>query len=252
MDMEKRYTNSLIDEIKDIQENENFYLSDIFLPDEKWQPREKMIMCGPQALSDSELLSVLINTGIKGKNVSALSCDLLTFINSARESPHIEDLMRLSGIGESKACAIAAMMEFGRRRWGVRGVIIEKPVDVFNMIRHHADSKQECFFSISMNGGHEVLSSRIVTVGLVNRSIVHPREIFADVLQDRAAAICIAHNHPSGNTNPSPADDEVTIKLKNAAGILGINFLDHVIFTRDCYFSYKNSKRMDELGVSVL
>jgi DNA repair protein RadC len=212
------------------------------------QPREKMMMWGPQALSDRELLSVLLNTGIKGKNVSVLAGDLLNFIDASKAIPSVDELSRLSGIGESKACAVAAMMEFGRRRWGVRGIIIEKPIDVFNMLRHHADSMQECFFSISTNGALEVLSSRIVTVGLVNRSIVHPREIFANVLQDRASAVCIAHNHPSGNTTPSKSDDDVTLRLKKAADILGIDFLDHIIFTRESYFSYKNSMRMDELS----
>jgi DNA repair protein RadC len=114
------------------------------------------------------------------------------------------------------------------------------------LIRHYADRKQERFLSVSLNGAHEVINVRVVTVGLVNRTIVHPREVFADPLSDRCSAICVCHNHPSGNLEPSIEDDDVTTSLETAAAILGIRFLDHLIFSETAFFSYKKENRLKE------
>ncbi|MCL2192190.1 MAG: DNA repair protein RadC [Treponema sp.] len=212
------------------------------------RPRERLAEKGPQALSDADLLAILLNTGIKGKNVSELAGELLNLLDRSKGIPSVEDLSRLSGMGNSKACAIAAMLEFGRRRWGVSGCVIKHPSDIFSLVRHNADRKQERFISISLNGAHEVLSVRVVTVGLVNRTIVHPREVFADLIQDRAAAFAVAHNHPSGRLSPSPEDNEITDRLRKAAYILGLHFMDHLIFSPTDFYSYRNNGRMGDLG----
>jgi DNA repair protein RadC len=141
---------------------------------------------------------------------------------------------------------VAAMLELGRRRWGQRGICIRFPEDIFNLIRHYGDRRQERFICISLNGAHEVIAVRVVTVGLVNRTIVHPREVFSDPLQDRASAVCVAHNHPSGKLTPSGEDNEITFRLKEAADILGINFLDHLVFSGEGFFSYRHSGRLPE------
>jgi DNA repair protein RadC len=142
------------------------------------RPRERLLCKGPQSLSDAELLAIILNTGIKGKNVVDLAEDLLRLLDHNKEIPNVRDIARLSGIGYSKACSIAAMLEFGRRRYGSSGTAIKKPSDIFFLVRHNADRKQERFISLSLNGAHEVLSVRVVTIGLVNRTIVHPREVF--------------------------------------------------------------------------
>jgi DNA repair protein RadC len=208
------------------------------------RPRERLIKFGAETLSDRDLLSILLNTGIKGKNVSILAEELLNRLEQDQGIPPVKELVRLTGLGESKASAIAAMLEFGRRRWGMAGVKITSPGDIFNTVRHYADRRQERFICLSLNGAHEVLAVRVVTVGLVNRTIVHPREVFADPLSDRSCAICVAHNHPSGDLKPSPEDDEVTETLWKAANILGIRFLDHIIFSAAAYFSYNQMGRM--------
>ena len=210
------------------------------------RPRERLVSKGPMALCDAELLAVLLNTGIKGKNVSELAGDLLRLLDRSNEIPSIEELSRLSGMGRSKACAIAAMLEFGRRRWGAAGFTVKRPEDIFTLVRHHADRKQERFISLSLNGAHEVLSVRVVTVGLVNRTIVHPREVFADLIEDRAAAFAVAHNHPSGRLSPSPEDNEITERLLKASEILGLYFLDHVIFSASAWWSYRQNGRLGE------
>ncbi|GMO40147.1 MAG: DNA repair protein RadC [Termitinemataceae bacterium] len=208
------------------------------------RPRQRLIALGREALSGKELLSIILNTGVKGKNVSVLAMELLAKLHSNNGIPTIEELCKISGMGETKACVIIAMLEFGRRRWANRGVIVNTGSDVFNLLRHYADSRQEKFISMSLNGAHEVLETRVVTIGLVNKTIIHPREVFADILQDRASAVCIAHNHPSGNCLPSDADDDVTQTMEKAADLLGIQFLDHIIFTKDNYYSYNKNGRL--------
>ncbi|GHV54746.1 DNA repair protein RadC [Spirochaetia bacterium] len=193
------------------------------------------------------MLAILLNTGIKGKNVTVLARELLERLDQDKKIPSVEELSRIGGMGESKASAVVAMLEFGRRRWGSTGLRIRHPSDIYSIIRHHADRKQERFLCLSLNGAYEIIAVRIVTIGLVNRTIVHPREVFADAVTDRAAAVVVAHNHPSGRLTPSPEDDEITSRLKAAADILGIRFLDHLIFTNAVWFSYRQSGRLETL-----
>ncbi|MDR3248305.1 MAG: DNA repair protein RadC [Treponema sp.] len=216
-----------------------------YVSDER--PRERLLRGGPAALSDHELLAVLLNTGIRGKSVTALAKELLDLLNHEKGIPSIKDLSALSGMGTGKACAVIAMLEFGRRRWGAAGTRIKQPQDIYSLLRHHADRKQERFLCLSLNGAHEVLALRIVSIGLVNRTIVHPREVFADAIIDRAAAVIVAHNHPSGQLKPSPEDDEITRRLKAAADVLGLHFLDHLIFSDRAWYSYSQAGRLDSL-----
>jgi DNA repair protein RadC len=204
------------------------------------RPRERLLKAGPGSLSDQELLMILLNTGVRGRNVAEVARDLLEYLDGTREMPGIRELCGLTGLGISKACTVAAMLEFGRRKWA-SGQRIRHPQDIFNLIRHHADRRQERFLCLSLNGAHETLAIRIVTIGLVNRTIVHPREVFADPLLDRASAVVVAHNHPSGLLEPSGEDNEITLRLRKAADILGIAFLDHLIFSETAWFSYNQA-----------
>ena len=212
------------------------------------RPREKLKNRGPESLTDSELLAILLNTGIHGKNVKELAGDLLGLLDGNKDIPHIREISRLAGIGQSKACAVAAMLEFGRRRYGSFSARIKRPADIFTLVRHYADRKQERFISLSLNGAHEVLAVRVVTIGLVNKTIVHPREVFADLIQDRAAAFCVAHNHPSGQLESSPEDEEITERLQSAAHILGIHFVDHIIFSQSAWWSFRENGRLTDVS----
>ncbi|MDR1398512.1 MAG: DNA repair protein RadC [Treponema sp.] len=216
------------------------------------RPREKLINKGATALSDRELLAILLNVGIKGKNVNILAKELLELLDKENGIPTVKELALLGGIGETKSCSIIAMLEFGRRRWGAVGTRVTQPEDIYALIRHHADRRQECFICISLNGAHEVLSVRIVTIGLVNKTIVHPREVFADPILDRSSAVVVAHNHPSGQLSPSPEDDEVTDRLRAAAEILGLGFLDHLIFSNRSFFSYRQNGRLSGVNSAQL
>jgi DNA repair protein RadC len=219
--------------------------SPLVMPQES-RPREKLSLYGPEAMSDHELLAILLNTGVQGKNVNALAADLTEMLDNVKGIPSIEELCQLTGMGISKASAIVAMLEFGKRRWGASGTHIRQPEDIFNTVRHFADRRQERFICLSLNGAHELLKVRTVTLGLVNRTIVHPREVFADPLLDRASAVAVAHNHPSGQLKPSSEDDAVTVQLVQSANILGLRFLDHVIFTDTGFYSNRKAGRLDE------
>ena len=211
------------------------------------RPRERLIRCGPESLSDEALLSIILVSGVQGKNVTLVARELLERLDREKTIPPVTELCQMAGMGISKACTVAAMLEFGRRKWA-GGQRIRHPADIYSLIRHHADRRQERFLCLSLNGAHEVLASRIVTIGLVNRTIVHPREVFADPILDRASAIVAAHNHPSGNLRPSEEDHEITRRLKAAADILGITFLDHLIFSEHFYFSFRQEGFLGEKG----
>jgi DNA repair protein RadC len=201
------------------------------------RPREKLQHKGAQSLSDSELLAILIGSGTKDHDVLTLASELLQVIDGSGPAAGIAELCTISGVGPAKASLIVAAMEFARRRIRPRGLKISFPPDVYPLIRHIADRRQEHFLCISLNGANEVIAVRTVSVGLVNRALVHPREVFADPITDRAAAVIVAHNHPSGNLAPSQDDLAITRQLKAAGQTLGIKLLDHLIFNHDAYYS---------------
>ncbi len=201
------------------------------------RPREKLCHKGAQALSDMELLAVLLGSGSQKCDVLALAGKLLRQLDQIGTSPSVEDLLSVHGVGYAKACLIVAGLEFARRRIRPHGFKIAFPPDAYPLIRHIADRHQEHFLCISLNGANEVIALRTVSVGLVNRALVHPREVFADPITDRAAAIIVAHNHPSGNLAPSQDDLSVTRQLKEAGNTLGIRLLDHIIFNHEKYYS---------------
>jgi DNA repair protein RadC len=201
------------------------------------RPREKLKHKGAQVLSDLELLAVLIGSGSKGYDVLKLAGEVLQLLDTAGTAPKMEALCQVDGIGPAKASLLMAALEFSRRRIRPRGVQISFPPDVYPLIRHLADRRQEHFICISLNGANEVIAVRTVSVGLVNRALVHPREVFADPITDRAAAVVVAHNHPSGNLSASQDDLVITRQLQEAGHTLGIKLLDHLIFDHNGYYS---------------
>jgi DNA repair protein RadC len=221
----------------------SFLLSPLNMPCDM-RPRERLCRDGPAVLSDKELVAILLNTGVKGKNVLELATDIIELLEKRHDMPSVKEISRLTGMGVAKSCIVVATLEFGRRRWGMRGVKVRHPTDVYPLIRHYAESRQEKFIGISLNGAHEIIATRIVTVGLVNQTIAHPREVYADMIGDRANAAIVAHNHPSGTVTPSKQDNALTKRLYEAGKILGINLLDHLIFTESSYYSYSQDGKL--------
>jgi len=205
---------------------------------EKDRPREKLLRDGAAALSDQELLAVLLGKGTPEMDVMTLAGKLVKVIDTKGLGIKAEDLYEFKGVGDAKAALVLAALEYARRRIKPEGAKIETPADILPHVRHYADRKQEHFLCASINGANEILNIRVVSIGLVDRAPVHPREVFADALVDRAAAVIVAHNHPTGSLEPSAADIEITGQLRAAGVILGISLLDHIIFNRTNYFSF--------------
>ena len=193
---------------------------------------------------DQPLLAVLLGKGTPGTDVMALAAKLARVIDEKGLEVEADDLRGLDGIGDAKATLVMAAMEFARRRIKPDGARIETPADLLSHVRHYADRKQEHFLCASINGANEIINIRVVSIGLVDRTHVHPREVFADALTDRASAVIVAHNHPAGSLEPSPADLAVTRQLKAAGALLGIGLLDHIIFNRTIYFSFLEAVRL--------
>jgi len=121
---------------------------------------------------------------------------------------------------------------------------IKCPIDIFNCLKRYSRCRQEHFLVLTFNGAHEVISIHISTIGLVNKTVAHPREVLTHAIKDNAVAIIVAHNHPSGSLKPSDEDDEITERLKDACKIMGIHFLDHLIISKDGYYSYRQNGRL--------
>jgi len=205
------------------------------------RPREKLLRKGATALSDQELLAVLLGKGMTGVDVMTLAGKLARLIDDKGLGVRAEDLTTLAGIGAAKATLILAAIEFARRRIKPAGVKIETPADVLPLLQHYADRRQEHLLAVTINGANEVISVRVISIGLVDRSPVHPREVFAEAVAERASGVVVAHNHPAGDLRPSPQDVAATRQLKEAGRVLGIELLDHIIFNRTGYYSFLES-----------
>lgn len=208
------------------------------------RPREKLMAKGASALSDLELVAVILGKGSRGRPVFELAGEVLKGLDDPHFDQDLNHLSTIPGMGNARITAFSAAMEFARRRIRPKGYKLRHPVDALGLIRHFADRKQEHFLAITVNGANEVIAHRLITVGLVNRSQVHPREVFADAITDRASGIVVAHNHPSGSLMPSHADCEVTQRLKAAGELLGIRLLDHIIFTHSGHYSFSEAARL--------
>ncbi len=202
------------------------------------QPREKALEYGIKYLSDKELLAILLGCGTKDNPIDKLANQLLTLMDKNNGKVEISDLLTLRGVGDAKATLITAAIEFSRRRLCPSITKISYPTDILPAVRHFVTRAQEYFIVISLNGAHEIIKTRVVSIGILNRTIIHPREVFSDSLKERAASIILAHNHPSGNLEPSNEDIEVTKRLVESGELLGIKVLDHIIFSQNNYYSF--------------
>jgi DNA repair protein RadC len=203
------------------------------------RPREKLKEKGVQALSDTELIAIILGSGIKGQDVRAIASKIARLIVDNKDKLSLELLLTVEGVGIAKASQILAGFELARRYIVKETIKIKDAKDVLPLLNDIADKKQEYFVCISLNGSNEVIEKRIVTVGLLDKTQVHPREVFADVITDRAAAVIFAHNHPSGELKPSSSDLKIHEQLTEAGKIIGINVLDQIIISKKGYYSFQ-------------
>jgi len=204
------------------------------------KPREKLAAKGVQALRNDELLSVLLGSGVRGKDIRKLSREIVTMMDREFDTLDLDKLCDIHGLGTAKASQILAAIELSKRYLIRTNRRITDAKDVYDELRQYADRQQEYFLSITLDGASHIINTRTVFIGTLNQSLVHPREVFTDAIADRAAGIIIAHNHPSGTLEPSAADRSITSRLAEVSRLVGIELLDHVILTRGGYFSFSD------------
>lgn len=203
------------------------------------RPREKLMRYGAARLTNAELLAIVLRTGTKTKNAVQLAKEVLrVFPEHALAGTERAELKKISGIGTVKACEISAVFELGRRvLQEKRRAVLLSPKDVWEAMADIRASKKEHFVVFYLDARSQETKREIISVGTLTESLVHPREVFEGAIRCNAASILVAHNHPSGNTEPSDADRAVTRKLFEAGRILDIRLVDHVIVTKDVWRS---------------
>jgi DNA repair protein RadC len=205
------------------------------------RPREKLREKGASALTDEELVAAILGMGTAGVDVRTIARQVAGLIREHKTGLTLDHLLAVPGVGLAKAGQILSAFELARRHLVKDSVKITVAQDILPLVADIAGKQQEYFVCISLNGANEVIEKRIVTIGLLDKSPIHPREVFADVIADRAAAVIFAHNHPSGELQPSEADRRTHDELTQAGRILGIHVLDHLIVSRRGYFSFQEN-----------
>lgn len=209
------------------------------------RPREKFLLKGKNALSDSELLAIIMGSGSRDETAVELARKILGSVNNNWHQLSlltIKDLMKFKGVGEVKAITIASSLEIGRRRASQE--IPEKPqisgsLDAYNVLKLHlSDLRTEEFWAVFLNQSNKVIHIAQLTQGGINQSIVDVRVLFKTALEHFSTGIIVAHNHPSGNKKPSTEDINITKKIKDAGNLMNIQLLDHLIITQNAYLSF--------------
>jgi DNA repair protein RadC len=208
------------------------------------RPRERLVKFGEQALSAQELLQLILGRGIAGESVAVTAQNLLTQFGSLQKlaEASIEELSAIKGIGLAKAAQIKAAFEIGRRLStqapSYKSKELSDPEKVYRLIKSKLkDYYKEHFYIIALNSRNYSIAE--VSVGSLNSSIVHPREVFEEAIKSKAASVIFVHNHPSGDPEPSEDDIDLTKRLSEAGRILGIEVADHIIVTKNKYFSFR-------------
>lgn len=197
------------------------------------RPREKLQAKGAAALSDYELLMAIIGSGNAQASVDKIARDVRKLVGEKGSELTYEDLLKVKSLGPAKAATIMAGFELWRRQFEVtERPIIDSPEKAVEQLKDIRDKKQEYFVCLTLDGANRLIAKRIITIGTLTSSLVHPREVFADAITDRAASIIVAHNHPSGSLIASKDDTAITQNLVTAGGVLGIEVIDHMIMTK--------------------
>ena len=209
------------------------------------RPRERLLESGPGALTDRDLVAVILGTGSDGEGVLELAERVTRSVN-LRLLPRVpaEELLAIRGLGPARTAQLLAAAEMGRRLWpdGEAASLVRGPETVFELTRDIRGSNREHFVGFYLNTRNQVLRREVISIGSLNASIVHPREVFTPAVAVSAASLILAHNHPSGDPTPSEEDLAITRRLMEAGRLLGIDVLYHVIVARESYASFKERR----------
>lgn len=226
--------------IKDIPESE--------------RPREKLMKYGKENLSDSELLSIILKTGTKGENVLDLAIRVLKELGSLKNLKDVsfDTLKTIKGIGSAKALELLVLSELAKRIYYKNSNDLKEkyttPESIYEKNKYLFDNlKQEHFYCLYLNSKKELIERKLLFMGTLNKSVVHPREIFKEAYKNSASSIVCMHNHPSGNYTPSGEDINLTNSLIKLGQINGIPVIDHLIITDDGYYSFYENNMNDRV-----
>lgn len=202
------------------------------------RPREKLKQKGVAALSDFELLQAMIGSGGKQADVTKIARDTKKLLGEYGANISYEQLEKITGLGAAKITELLAAFELSKRYLiDSEQPIIDSPEKAAELLKDIRDKKQEYFVCLTLDGANRLIAKRTITIGTLTSSLVHPREVFADAITDRAASIIVAHNHPSSSLNPSTDDLTVTNIIKESGKLLGIPLANHLIVTKDSHAS---------------
>ena len=212
------------------------------------RPQEKMLYGGAGSLSNSELLALIIRTGTGDKSAVRLADEVISYADGfagGLGAAEVRELTEIDGIGEAKACSIVAAIELSKRlisghQGAVRPRLRDSAQVAELLLEEMMYEKRELFMTINLYSKMQVESKSVISIGNLDSAPVHPREVFGPAIRRGAAAVVVAHNHPSGDPSPSPQDIEVTERLISASKILGIRLIDHVIVGSGCFTSMKS------------
>ena len=213
--------------------------------DEQDRPRERLLDWGAAALPDVDLLAAILGTGTSGADVLETAGRLARAVNIRRlHLVPVEDLLAVRGLGPARAAQLLAAAELGRRLWpdGDAAPLVRGPEQIYDLTRDIRVANREHFVGFYLNSRHQVLRRDIISIGSLNASIVHPREVYLPAIALSAASLVLAHNHPSGDPTPSEEDLAITRRLHEAGRLLGIELVDHVVVARDAYASFRERR----------
>ncbi|MDD4983551.1 MAG: DNA repair protein RadC [Candidatus ainarchaeum sp.] len=212
------------------------------LPEQN-RPRERFLKQGAEALSDAELFAIILRTGTITENVIDMSNRLIKEYGLDKLFEcSLKELQKIKGIGPSKAMQILAISELGKRHNQSKKTLkqISSAKEVFNLFHERLkDEKQENFYVLMLNNKNYIIKEELITKGILDSTIIHPREIFKPAIKNSSARIILVHNHPSGDPAPSEEDVKVTQQIKEASKVIGIELADHIIIGTDNYYSFK-------------
>jgi DNA repair protein RadC len=225
--------------------SKKFKISELPLSD---RPRERLLHIGSESLSSQELLALILGKGVRGESVLMTSYTLLHTFGSLEHvlAASLEDLQKLRGVGIAKATQLKACLEISRRIHtqvqSKKRSVVFKSADVYELVRDKiAGKSKEHFVVVSFDIRNGFIGMDIISVGILNASLIHPRETFEVAIRNHAAQIILCHNHPSGVCDPSDEDVEITKRLCEAGNVLGITVLDHLIVCKDVYYSFADN-----------
>ncbi len=202
------------------------------------KPREKLEKYWVCKLEWPELVATILWSGVKWIDVFKLSRKVFSIIEAKKQDLSINDLLKIKWIWKVKAMQIISAFELAKRYFIKTDVVIKTSLDVLNQVWEYRNKKQEYLLCLTLDWASRLINKRVITIWLLNQSLIHPREVFVDAIEDRANSIVLVHNHPSNTSSPSYEDKIITDRLKQVSEIVWIKLVDHIIITKDSYFSF--------------